>query len=107
MSHEKAKPSSPPQLENDADISPVDSDDGENRQAEASKLKRKHTPHVVTEAIVNDDLRPKLPKVSSKKKQENLKYYTTCAVVTSDIFLSCAYVWSVVYCREHYHLCPS
>ncbi len=69
MGHEEVMPTSPPLLENGPTMSPAESDDGENRQAAISKLRRKHTPHVVTEAIVNDHLRPKLPKVSSKKNR--------------------------------------
>ncbi len=39
-------------------------EEGKIRRAPISQVKRKHTPHVVTEAIVNDHLRPTLPEVS-------------------------------------------
>ncbi len=63
-------PTPPPPLnggENSASQGSID--EGKNgRPAAAVPQKRKHTPHVVTEAIVNDNFRPELPEVSSETK---------------------------------------
>ncbi len=71
MGYNMPRPTSPPPLKGveDPALSQGSADEGKNgRAAAASQPKRKHTPHVVTEAIVNDNFRPELPEVCIRKK---------------------------------------